>query len=205
MTTVFWILCHSVRERQVCRYNAALWEGLQATASPEKKENLHNMSNKEIIEVYRRYVKSLREKNANLIRNFQAMNRVLSEHCSDQELKADLYIDLLYVTLKSIKSRGIILRDHAEEDWNSFAVKECYSKIKKMNERWSAEEYEAFNILFTRFCKWVFGFEELPCLHLYFWQVYSNTEMGYWLTSKEKNETHKAVQELLANEKAGGS
>ena len=37
----------------------------------------------------------------------------------------------------------------------------------------------------------------MPCLYLYFWQVYSNTEMGCWLTSRDKNEEHKEVLRLL--------
>ena len=156
------------------------------------------MKKKEILEVYRRYVKSLRDRNADLVANYQAMDRVLDKHCEDKELRGLLYHDLMFVTLATIKTRGIILRDLAGGNWNSYAVKECYSRIKKLQEAWDDDfDTNRFTALFTRFCKWVEQFEDMPCLYLYFWQVYSNTEMGCWLTRRDKNEEHEEVLRLL--------
>ena len=156
------------------------------------------MKTKEILEVYRRYVKSLRDRNADLVANYQAMDRVLDKHCEDKELRGLLDIDLKFVTLTTIKTKGIILRDLAGGNWNSYAVKECYSRIKKLQEAWDDDfDTNRFTALFTRFCKWVEQFEDMPCLYLYFWQVYSNTEMGCWLTRRDKNEEHEEVLRLL--------
>ena len=156
------------------------------------------MTRKDILEVYRRYVKSLKDKNADLIANFQAMDRVLNKHCEDKELKGLLNTDLWFITLNSIKTRGIKLKDLAGGNWNSHAVKQCYSKISKLQEAWD-DDYDTnrFKVLFTQFCKWVELYEDMPCLYLYFWQVYSNTEMGCWLTKRSKNEDHEKVLRLL--------
>ena len=109
------------------------------------------MKTKEILEVYRRYVKSLRDRNADLVANYRAMDRVLTKHCEDKRLKGLLDIDLKFVTLTTIKSKGIILRDLAGGNWNSYAVKECYSRIKKLQEAWDDDfDTNRFTALFTR-------------------------------------------------------
>jgi len=146
------------------------------------------MSNKEILEVYRRYVVSLSEENADLATNYQAMDRFISEHCEDKELKGLLYMDILYVALCFVRLNEVRLKDLAHGNWDSHAVKECYSRVKNLKEAFNEYDSARFIYLFSKFCNWVNGFESSPCLQLYFWQVYSDTNMQMFINNHNKLE-----------------
>lgn len=140
------------------------------------------------IEVYRRYLSSLQDKNANIGECFQAFEVWLKKNCEDKELKGELEVVSLHKTLKAIKDRQINCRQESKGNWDTTAVKTCYKRIDNMEQVHEETEAKELRIMTTAFHKFVNAYHSMPWLQLYMYQVYSEKEMGYWITSRQKLE-----------------
>lgn len=140
------------------------------------------------IEVYRRYLSSLQDKNANIGECFQAFETWLRKNCEDQDLKGELEVVSLHKTLKAIKDRRINCRQESKGSWDSTAVKTCYKRVDNMEQAHDATESKELKVMTTAFHKFVNSFRSMPWMQLYMYQVYSEKEVGHWITSRQKLE-----------------
>lgn len=165
------------------------------------------MEKKKVLEVYRRYLKSLDDQNANIGDSLAALNNWLNkafETPSADGLKGRLKTDAVYHAIKALNARGInSCKQMAGSSWNGNAVQSCYERLNSINNYYQqamqGEGRESMNLSTAAFGKFLKEFEvEAPWLYIYMHIAYSKTAAGQWFTKhREMMEQHRQVMQEL--------
>lgn len=162
---------------------------------------METKTNAEVVEVYKRYLTSLRDKNANIAENFKAIQKWMDDNCGDQGLKRVLTTDSIYQVLKELRARELKCKDQSHGNWDSDAVQETYKLLSKMDNalkdvsEGSGSQNKLVQLT-SMFWKLWNACEDMPWLQLYMLQCYSDRNVGKGLRGHNCKE-HQLAKKLL--------
>lgn len=139
------------------------------------------MEKKKVEEVYRRYLKSLNDQNANIADNLASLSQWLSTHTTEP-LKCDIKVDAVYQAMKAIDRRRISCKTEAGMSWDKSAVERCYNLLNNLDQALKEDDTPRAKVISTTFWKHVNKYEfDMPWLYLYMHIAYSRTFAGSWM------------------------
>ena len=162
------------------------------------------MNKKEVLEVYRRYLTSLNDKNANIGENQAAWEEWLeanTDYTNEEEetLRGELRVDSLYQALRAIDRWHISCKQMAGSTWNRDAVQHCYLMLNKLNKAMDEGDESKMRIITMSFWKHVMKLRsDAPWLYLYMHIAFSRTHAGSWLNRhREMMDKHNQLMKFL--------
>lgn len=162
------------------------------------------MNKNEVLEVYRRYLTSLNDKNANIGEKLAAWEEWLeanTDYTNEEEdaLRGRLRCDSLYQALKAIEHRHISCKQMAGLTWNRDAVQHCYLLLNNLNKALDKEEDSKARVITISLWKHALKFRnDAPWLYLYMHIAYSRTFAGSWINRHRKMmDEHNELMKIL--------
>lgn len=162
------------------------------------------MNKKEVLEVYRRYLTSLKDQNANIGENQAAWEEWLeanTDYSNEEEdtLRGKLRSDSIYQALRAIERWHISCKQMAGSTWNKDAVQHCYLLLNNLNKTLSEGEDSKARVITISLWKHALKFrQDAPWLYLYMHIAYSRTFAGSWLNRHRKMmDEHNELMKLL--------
>lgn len=145
------------------------------------------MDKKEVLEVYRRYLTSLNDQNANIGENLDAWEEWLEDNTDysneeEEALRGRLRCDSIYQALRAIERWHISCKQRAGATWNKDAVQHGYLLLNNLNKALDEGEDSRAKVITISFWEHVLKFRnDAPWLYLYMHIAYSRTFAGSWL------------------------
>lgn len=162
---------------------------------------------KTITEVYKRYLDSLKNENADIAINLISMRDWANENIDEPQLRESLKLDALYHALKALNERKEICRQKAGSNWDKDAVQKLYERLKNLDRaaksyyvsETGVDEKKKLVIIATALNSFIESFKEKsPWLYLYMWHAYSNSYAGQWLRDNaDMNREHQQLIDSL--------
>jgi len=153
-----------------------------------------------VLDAYRRYLKTLEDKNTDFGGNYKAMKEYISSRCTGADRTA-LFSVLTYETVKAVKGHGIKCVSKAGDGWDRVAVQELYTKLNSMQTTWDKRDTEDVKerlaVQCESFFKLVYKNADKPWLQLYMYQCYSVREFGKWFITPKYLRTELAYVNAL--------
>ena len=161
-------------------------------------------TNLELVGAYKRYVASLKEKRVDVIKNFDAMYKFIDQN-SEGEIYQVLMFDCIGKTLRTVKDKGIRLKDDAL-DWNADAVERCFEILDNIKKAKSAWDWDTYKINLYYLFK-LAQTEESPHTRLYIYMKHQASSDGANLYKSNKDivkdlflaKTNEEIDEILNN------
>lgn len=159
------------------------------------------MEKKKVLEVYRRYLSSLNNQNADIAINLDAFFNWIDKH-TEEELRGKLKVDAIYQTIKAVQRQNISCKQMAGGNWNKDAVQHCYLLLNNLNKALEEDDDTRARVISVSLWKHINSFRsDMPWLYLYMHIAYSKTFAGSWLTKhREMLANHQQLIEELGEE-----
>lgn len=159
----------------------------------------------EIVEAYKRYLASLNGKSSDIIGNFDAIYKHITNNCEGEIYQA-LLIDCIGKTIKAVKENGLRLKDMASE-WNKASIDRFFEILGNIEKARKTEDWDTYKIneyYLFKLCKE----EESPHTRLYMYIKHSESIDGYNLYKSNRElvkelfnaKTEEEIEEILEKE-----
>ena len=99
----------------------------------------------QIVEAYKRYLASLNGKGSDIIGNFDAIYKHITNNCEGEIYQA-LLIDCIGKTIKAVKEKGLRLKEMASE-WNKASIDRFFEILGKLTSTTSSSSVRKKNHL----------------------------------------------------------
>lgn len=155
---------------------------------------------KTITEVYKRYLDSLKNENADIAINLISMRDWANENIDEPQLRGKLKCDAVYQALKALNERKESCKQKAGSNWDKDAVQKLYERLNNLDRAFKAEDETKVKIIATKLIEeFIESFKEKsPWLYLYMWHAYSNSYAGQWLRDNaDMNREHQQLIDSL--------
>ena len=146
------------------------------------------MDKKKIVEVYKRYRKSLSVEGSDIIGNFEAIHKWLMENCEDKDVQVTLNYGSVCKALKTAEKQKLNYRNNSSGVWNGSVAKMGYQLAKATYKASKDGDKQKFKDCLTDLFGLFSETENKPPLFLYVCYCYFLTEVGHsFFYSMEKD------------------
>lgn len=150
------------------------------------------METKKILDTYKRYLETFKDKDANLFTNYAKMRDFIDTNC-DNSLWGVLTRHCIGKNVREIEKRGFKVKDQCPSGWNASVTKKGYQLIKNMRKHQEDFDNSVFLVTFYRFAR--LAHEQNPYLQLYLWYCYN--QMDKRLLGTTLKEVEEEAQRLI--------
>lgn len=159
-------------------------------------------TNKTIVEQYKKYLKTIKEENTNVVESFGKLMDFVDQHCENKRLSMAIELDAIHNTLVQVRKRGIKLKEGGE--WSSMAVRRAYELIKNLNRDFKDGSADSYKVNFHNFLE--LATKQPSNLRLYIHLIHEDSSDGKDLYISEKKlidqlfekETEEELEKVLA-------
>ena len=130
------------------------------------------MDTKTVLETYKRYLKTLKDWDSDLFRNYGRIKHFIDTNCNDDELRALIYRHCIGKNIQEIRHRNFKIKDNCEEGWSSAATMEGYRLLGNLKKHEDDYDLTTFAINFRRFAE--LADSQNSHVELYLWYCYCN-------------------------------
>ena len=159
-------------------------------------------TNKTNVEQYKKYLKTIKEENTNVVESFGKLMNFIDQNCTNKRLSAAIELDAIHNTLVQVRKRGIKLKEGGE--WSSMAVRRAYELIKNLKRDFKEGSADSYKVNFHNF--WELATKQPSNLRLYMHLIHEDSSDGKDLYISEKKlidqvfekETEDELEKVLA-------
>lgn len=160
------------------------------------------MEKTKVLNVYRRYLKSLSDPNASIGTNVSSIFQWFSKNVENEKLSDRLKLDAIYQALRVVEARQLSCKRAAGNTWDEEGVKKFYRMLDNLNQALKLDDDPRARVITVSLRDHMTSFiNESPWVALYMWHKYSSTYAGSWLTKhREMMKEHQDLLDELATE-----
>ena len=154
------------------------------------------MDKKQIIEVYQRYVTSLKGEESDIIKNFQAMYQWLKQNCEDKDIWVTLNYGMIAKSIQEAERSELNFKDSSQGQWNGSLAKMGYQLARATSKALDEGDRQKSVNCLVELYKLISEVADIPALQLYICRCYYLTETGQSFFNRMEKDANQMIKEL---------